>query len=91
MDIGGIKVSPGAPGLFRIICGGGWFFVACNMLTLNGSKLSPVRIGFLNVYDVLDGFMLRCTGSGTGSLSLFVRNMLSLDGSKMFPACICLF
>ena len=61
------------------------------MLTLNGTKLSAVRICFCNVYDVLDGSVLRCTGCGIASVSLFVSNMLSLDGSKMFPACICLF
>ena len=44
-----------------------------------------------NVYDVLDGSVLRCTGCGIASVSLFVSNMLSLDASKMFPACICFF
>ena len=35
--------------------------------------------------------MLRCIGSGIGSVSLFVRNVLTSDGSKLFPVCIYLF
>ena len=34
--------------------------------------------------------LLRYTGSGIGSVSLFVSNMLSLDGSKLLLVCICL-
>ena len=63
----------------------------CNMLTLDRSTLSPVCICFCNFYDVVDGFVLRCAGSGIGSVSLFVSNMLTLAGSKLFPACICFF
>ena len=63
----------------------------CNMLTLDRSKLSPVRICFCNFHDVVDGFLLRCTGSGIGSGSLFVSSMLTLDGSKLFPVCIRFF
>ena len=57
----------------------------CNMLTLDRSKLSPVCICFCNFYDVVDISVLRCTGSGIGSVSLFVSNMLTLDGSKLLP------
>ena len=32
-----------------------------NMLTLDGSNLCPVSFAFLNFYDVVDGFLLRCT------------------------------
>ena len=49
--------------------------------TLDGSKLLSVCICFVNFYDVVDGSMLRCTGSGIGSASLFVRNVLTSDGS----------
>ena len=42
-------------------------------------------------YDVVDGFLLRCRVSGIGSASLFVSNMLTLDGSELFPVCICFF
>ena len=65
--------------------------VVSNVLTLDGSKLLPVCICFVNFYDVVDGSMLRCTGSGIGSVSLFVRNVLTSDGSKLFPVCIYLF
>ena len=65
--------------------------VVSNALTLDGSKLFPVCICFFNFYDVMDGFLLRCTGSGIGSVSLFVSSMLTLDGSKLFPVCICFF
>ena len=41
----------------------------------------------VNVYDVVDGSMLRCTGSGIGSVSLFVSSMLTLDGSKLLSVC----
>ena len=44
-----------------------------------------------NFYDVVDGFLLRCRVSGIGSVSLFVSNMLTLDGSELFPLCICFF
>ena len=50
----------------------------CNMLTLDRSTLSPVCICFCNFYDVVDGFVLRCAGSGIGSVSLFVSSMLTL-------------
>ena len=36
-------------------------------------------------YDVMDGFLLRCKGSGIRSVSLFVSSMLTLDGSKLVP------
>ena len=36
-------------------------------------------------------FLLCCTGSGIGCVSLFVSKMLTSDGSKLFPACIYLF
>ena len=52
--------------------------------------VSSVHLLF-NFYDVGDGFLLRCTGSGIGSVSLFVSSMLTLDGSKLFPVCICFF
>ena len=62
--------------------------VVSNVLTLDGSKLFPVCICLLNYYDVVDGSMLRCTGSGIGFVSLFVRKVLTSDGSKLFPVCI---
>ena len=50
-----------------------------------------MHICFLYFYDVVDGFLLRCRVSGIGSASLFVSNMLTLDGSELFPVCICFF
>ena len=55
--------------------------VVNKVLTLDGSKLFPQCTCFLNFYDVVDGFFLRCTGSGIGSLSLFVSSMLTLGQS----------
>ena len=43
----------------------------------------PVGICFVNFYDVGDELLLRWEGSGIGSVSLFVSNMLTLDGSKL--------
>ena len=62
-----------------------------NVLTLHGSKLFLVCICFFNFYDVVDRSMLRCTGTGIRSVSLFVRNMLTSDVSKLFPVCNHLF
>ena len=59
------------------------------MLILEGSKLSPVCICFLNLCVVVDGSVLCCTGSGIGSVFLLVSNMLTLEWSKVFPVCIC--
>ena len=39
-------------------------------------------------FFVMDGLWMRCTGSGIGSVSLFISNILTLDGSKLFPVCI---
>ena len=36
-----------------------------------------------------DGSLLRCRVSGIGSVSLFVSNMLTLDGQELFPVRIC--
>ena len=52
--------------------------------------ISSVHL-FVNFYDVVDGFLLRCRVSGIGYVSLFVSNMLTLDGSELFPVCICFF
>ena len=60
-----------------------------NVLTLNGSKLFLVCICFFNFYDVVDGLLLRCSGSGIGSVWLIVSNTLTLDGGKLLPVCIC--
>ena len=35
--------------------------VVSNVLTLDGSKLFPQCTCFFNFYDVVDGFLLRCT------------------------------
>ena len=59
------------------------------MLTLAGLKLFPACICFFNFYDVVDGLLLRCSGSGIGSVRLIVSNTLTLDGGKLFPVCIC--
>ena len=62
-----------------------------NVLTLHGSKLFLVCICFFNFYDVVDGLLLRCSGSGIGSVWLIVSNTLTLDGRKLFPVFICFF
>ena len=38
---------------------------------------------------MVDGSLLRCRVSGIGSVSLFVSNMLTLDGQELFPVRIC--
>ena len=45
----------------------------------------------MNFYDVGDELLLllRWEGSGIGSVSLFVSNMLTLDGQELFPVRIC--
>ena len=42
-------------------------------------------IYLFNFYHAVDGFWLRCSGSGIGSVSLIVSNKLTLDGSKLLP------
>ena len=38
---------------------------------------------------MVDGSLVRCRVSGIGSVSLFVSNMLTLDGQELFPVLIC--
>ena len=64
------------------------------MLTFVGSKLLPAYVCILNVYDVVDGLLLRCSGSGIGSVGsvwLIGSNTLTLDGRKLFRVRICFF
>ena len=66
-----------------------WVVVCQQHVDIGWVKVvSSVHLVF-NFSDVVDGLLLRCTGSGIGSVSLFVGSILTLDGSKLFPACIC--
>ena len=40
-------------------------------------------------FFVMDGLWMRCTGSGIGSVSLFIISILTLDRAKLCPVCIC--
>ena len=54
-----------------------------------GQSCFQCAFAFFNFYGVGDGFLLRCGGSATGTVTVFVSSMLTLDGSELFPVCIC--
>ena len=57
-------------------------------LSCVGQSCFSVHLLF-NFCDVMNGFVLCCTGIAIKSVSLFISNMLILDGSKLYAVCIC--
>ena len=66
--------------------------VGCRQhVDIGGVKVVSSAHLLFNFYDVVDGLLLRCSGSGIGSVWLIVSNTLTLEGRKLFPVCICFF
>ena len=65
-----------------------YFYDVRDGLSCVGQSCFSVHLLF-NFCDVMNGFVLCCTGIAIRSVSLFISNMLTLDGSKLYAVCIC--